>query len=320
MVPMADKLIQANLVFSTAFQEGVNSLKESIDITYTDKARVVSLPGTEEAVFGFLAEMPLFRKWIGEREPKRLRTGSYSIKVDDYEFSYEVGRNDIKFDKIGLLADAFRGGGVASKRFYEDNVNSIQDNAKTLICFDGQYFYDTDHPEGLDGSGSTFQNLWTSMAFTAANVATRYAYMAKLKDANGKRMGIRPNVIEFGPDHILDIREILEAEIVGQAVSSTGVFGGTTSVVGAASKSNMGVRGLLTPLLNNDLPAGVWYLHDTRVMKPFIILEETPPTGLITRDDPRDPHVWNNKAFLYGADATAGFGVGLPHLSVRCEE
>lgn len=321
MVPFQQRLLDANLVFSTAFLEGVEAVKEGIDLAWEFKTQKVSMPGTEEVVFGFLAEMPLFRKWVGERQPKRLSTGEYSVKQGDWEFSYAVKRNDIKYDKTGILATHFRSAGVAQKRFPCDLITQLQTDGKTATCFDGQFFYDTDHPVGFNGVGATtFQNLWTGMALTIANITTRYQYMAQLKDANGKRMGIRPNVLEYGPGQIAAVRLALSAEIIGQAVSSAGAFGGTSGVVGAASISNVAMKGLLEPVLNPDLEDGVWYLHDTRVMKPFMYVEETAPTGLISRVDPTDPHVWDQKEFLYGAEATAVGAYTLPHLSARCEE
>jgi len=75
--------------------------------------------------------------------------------------------------------------------------------------------------------------------------------------------------------------------------------------------------GLVQPIYNPDLTTGEWFLHDTRIMKPFIYMVETPPSGLITRDDPRDPHVWNNKEYLHGAEATVAASCTLPHLSQR---
>lgn len=322
MVPFQQRLLDADLAFSAAFLDGVEAVKEGIDLVYEFKTQTVSMPGTEEVVFGFLAEMPLFRKWVGERQPKRLSTGEYSVKQGDFEFSYALKRNDVKYDKIGIVANThFRAAGIAQKRFPCDLITQLQTDGKTATCFDGQFFYDTDHPVGFNGVGaSTFQNLWTGMTLNIANITTRYQYMTQLKDANGKRMGIRPNVLEYGPGQLAAVRTALEAELIGQAVSSAGVFGGTSSVVGAASVSNVAMKGLLTPVLNPDLEDSTWYLHDTRMMKPFMYVVETPPTGLIPRQDPTDPHVWNFKEFLYGAEATAVGAYTLPHISARMEE
>lgn len=321
MVPFQQKLLDAQLGFNTAFMEGVEALKEGIDLVWDFKTDVINQPGTEETVLGYLAEMPLFRKWTGEREPKRVTTGEFSVKVEDYEFSFAVGRNDIKFDKYGLLNGVFRGAGTAQKRFWPDLITAAQTAGKTSVCTDGQFFYDTDHPVGFGQlSTSTYQNLWTGMTLNIANITTRYQYMTQLKDANGKRLGIRPNVLEYGPGQLAAVRVALQAELIGSAVNSTGLFGATSGVVGAASQSNVAVKGLLTPIMNPDLEDSVWYLHDTRVMKPFILMNETAPTGLITRNDPSDPHVWDFKEFLYGSDATAAASYGMPQTSTRCEE
>ncbi len=80
------------------------------------------------------------------------------------------------------------------------------------------------------------------------------------------------------------------------------------------------MAGLVQPFMNPNLPAGQWYLHDTRMMMPFLLGEEEAPTGLEMRVDPTDPHVWDMDEFLFGARARAGAGYALPHLSQRNEE
>jgi len=310
MVPIATQLINAMPVWSAAFAEGVESLKDGIDILWPTKTTKVSLPGTQTAIYGFLAEMPQFRRWIGEREPKRLKAGSYSMTVADYEFSYEVSRNDLKYDRFGIVAMHMRSGGVAQRNFYEKLVNDAQEAGTTTLCFDGQYFYDTDHPGGFDGSGSTWLNYRTGTVLSGTNIVSGYTLMVNLVDANGNKMGIRPNVLEYGSADWLTVKDIFESELTARAVTTA--LG--TETVGGVSNN---MRGLLTPYMNPNLPAGRWYLHDTRVMKPFLLQEETPPTGLEMRTDPTDPHVWEHNAFLFGARATAGAGYTLPHLSQR---
>jgi phage major head subunit gpT-like protein len=313
MVPFTTKLLNAEIAFQAAFLEGIESLKENIDIQWPLKTQKVTLPGTEEAVYGFLAEMPLFRKWVGERRAKRPKVGSYSLKVDDFELEYAIHRNDIKYDKFGIVGMHIRSGGVAQRRFYEDNQVLAQVNGTTSKCFDGQNFYDTSHPPGLDGTGTVFKNLWTALPLTADNIATVYQYMAQIPDANGNRFGIRPNLIEYGPDLMAAAKLALEADFLAAVIKNVAA----TENVAAASQSNVFPKGLLTPVLNLNLPAGAWYLHDTRFMMPFLIQEETPPTGLEMRVDPTDPHVWDFNEFLFGARATAGFGYTLPHLSTK---
>jgi phage major head subunit gpT-like protein len=205
-----------------------------------------------------------------------------------------------------------RAAGAAQRRWEEDLINDAKKNGKTNLCFDGIPYYNASHPQGLNGQNGTFGNLFTSTALTVANITTRFQYMTQIQDANGRKMGIRPNVLEYGPGDLGNVRVALEAELIGIAVSG--------SPGGAASQSNVQVRGLLKPVLNPELENGVWYLHDTRIIKPFILQQETSPTGLEMRFNPEDPHVWDFNEFLFGARATGAGGYTLPHLSARMEE
>lgn len=318
MTPFADKLIQANFAFNTAFLEGVESLKKGIDLVWEFKTSTVYMPGTQTTVFGFLAEMPLFRQWDGERRAKPLAVGSHSITVRDFEFTFKVSRDDIKYDKYGVLAPSIRGYGIAQERFPSDMVNDAQNAGTSIKCFDGQNFYDTTHPCGLNGKGATFQNRFTGTDLTAHNIWVQYEYMTQITDANGKRFGIRPDTLEYGPGLGEKARIALQAEFIAKNVTNAGALDGTSNVVGVTGVSNPAV-GLVKPVYNPDLTTGTWYLHDTRFMKPWLYMVETPPSGLVIRDDLRDQHVWNNKEFLYGGEATAAISPTLPHLSQRNE-
>jgi len=314
MVPMSVKLQQAMIQFNGAFMEGVESLKDGVDILWPQKALRVDMPGVEETVYGYLAEMPLFRRWEGERQPKRLRSGSYSLKTAKYEVSYALQADDLRFDRFGIVAQHMRGYGIAQRRLYEDLINEVQANGTTTLCGDGQYFYDTDHPSGFDGVGATtFSNYRTGKALTSTNIISGIVLMSGLVDANGKKFKIRPNILEHSTGDLEAIRDIFLAENTAKAIA------GALGVEYVGGVSNTGPRGLVTPVENPELPTGTWYLHDTRVMKPFLLQIETEPSGLEMRVDPTDPNVWDNDEFLFGAKARCGGGYTLPHISQRNE-
>jgi phage major head subunit gpT-like protein len=313
MVPMADKIRQAQLQFSAAFLTGVEALKEGVDILWPMKAEKIYMPGTEESVYGYLAEMPLFRDWEGEREAKRLKTGSYSLRTRKKEYSYSIQRDDLKFDRFGIISMHGRGAGVASQRLYEDLVNDTQAAGTTTLCADGQFFYDTDHPSGFDGVGlTTFSNYRTGSALNATNVMTGYVVMTGLVDANGKKLRIRPNILEHSSADIAVVRDMFQADLIAKAIA--GAIGTEYHTA-----SNTSPRGLLQPVENPELPQGTWYLHDTRIWKPFIVQVEEEPV-MEMRVDPTDPNVWQNDELLFGGRARCGGGYTMPHLSQRNEQ
>ena len=313
-VPFPTALQNAQLLFSTAFMEGVESIKAkaATKLTWQQKAVEVNIAGQPTAVMGYLAEQPKFRKWIGERDTKTLKVAGYTISTDKYEFEYSLSRDDVKFDRFQILAAHPRGAGRASALFYEDLVHTAQQDGITNTCVDGQFYYDTDHPSGLDGSGATFSNRRTGTALTADNVVSGIVIMSSLVDANGDNFGIMPNILEYGPGSWKTVRDILNAEITATSFA--------TAIGSELHSTSNTMAGILTPLLNPKLPTGQWYLHDTESsLKPFVLAVEEAPTGLEMRVDPLDEHVWRFDEFLFGARARAGAGYGLPHTSQRNE-
>lgn len=299
--------------FSLLFEKA--NASEEVPILWPTKAERVDTPGLETNAYGWLAEMPLFRRWYGARIAKRLAARVHTIKNEKWEMSYSVARDDIKFDRFGIYNGHASRAGLASRVFYDQLITEKQMAGHTTKCFDGQFFYDTDHPRVPEEPGSpTFANLFTARPPTSANIAFVYAAMAGLKDANGRSMRSAPNVIEFGPALRDQVLTALNADIIATVIKN--VAGDQN--VGAAGVSN-NTKGLLTPMLNEEMEDGVWFMHHTRLMKPFLLQVESEPTGLESRVNAEDPHVWDNDEFLFGARAYAGAGYTLPHLSARVE-
>lgn len=115
--------------------------------------------GAEEK-YPWLGDMPGFRKWLGERVVNRLKAHGYTIPNEDFELTVEVKRNDIQDDKMGVYTPMFSQFGQAQKNHPDELVFSLLAVADSRLCYDGQYFCDTDHPY-LDSDGNTqIQSNW----------------------------------------------------------------------------------------------------------------------------------------------------------------
>jgi phage major head subunit gpT-like protein len=298
--------------FSLLFDAG--RLNDAVPVLWDSKAIRVDTPGIEINVYGWIAEMPQFREWVGPRVAKRLSSRSHQIKNTKKEFSYAVGRDDIKYDRFGVYNQHATMAGLAARRLWDQYLTALQLTGETALCYDGQFFYDTDHLSNPDDSSSAqFANLFTARPLTAQNVGYVFAQMASIKDANGEPMLATPDTLEFGPDLREDAMVALNAELIAQSIKN--VAG--TENVGGASQNNVGMARQLKPLYNDRLPAGAWYLHHTTMMKPFVVQVETEPVGLEARVDANDPHVWDLDEFLFGSRACGGVGFALPQLSAK---
>lgn len=115
---------------------------------------------TSEETYGWLGEIPSMREWIGDRYIHGLAEHGYSIKNKDFELTVSVDRNKIKDDNIGVYKPMFDGLGRKTKIHPDQLCFGLLKNGFNQPCFDGQNFFDTDHPViGEDGEMTTVSNF-----------------------------------------------------------------------------------------------------------------------------------------------------------------
>lgn len=109
---------------------------------------------TSENVYGWLGQFPQMREWVGDRVIKNLKQHDYTIKNKTYEATIGVKREEIEDDQYGMYAlTAQELGRVAAE--HPDMLSyALLGQGFTTLCYDGQYFFDTDHPV-TDESGVT---------------------------------------------------------------------------------------------------------------------------------------------------------------------
>lgn len=115
---------------------------------------------TSEEKYAWLGKLPRFREWIGDRVFQSLSTSDYTIKNKQWELSIEVDRNDIKDDKLGIYGPMVQQMGQESSTHPDELVFALLAAGFSTVCYDGQYFFDTDHPViNADGSAGTWSNF-----------------------------------------------------------------------------------------------------------------------------------------------------------------
>jgi phage major head subunit gpT-like protein len=116
---------------------------------------------TSEEQYGWLKAMTTFREWIGDRVIQNLASSDYTIKNKPWENSVGVDRDNIEDDKIGIYTPMIQQLGLDAKQHPDQLVFDLLKQGFTRTCYDGQYFFDTDHPvllaDGSLGSVSNFQ-------------------------------------------------------------------------------------------------------------------------------------------------------------------
>lgn len=131
--------------FKTAFNSGLTSAPS----TWQKVAMEVGSVTGEES-YGWLAQLPAVREWIGDRIIHNLLTHGYTIKNRTFELTIGVDRNDMEDDKAGLLAPLFETMGREGGDFIEKLVYELLASGFAELCYDGKPFFSEEHPVGDD--------------------------------------------------------------------------------------------------------------------------------------------------------------------------
>jgi phage major head subunit gpT-like protein len=137
--------------FSKAFQDALTS-------TPTDWAKVATRVPSSSAsnTYGWLNQFPALREWVGDRVLKDMAAQAYQVQNKLYEGTVSVKRTDIEDDNVGVYTPLFAEMGRAAATHPDQLVFGLLKTAHTVTCYDGQNFFDTDHPvyPNVDGTGT----------------------------------------------------------------------------------------------------------------------------------------------------------------------
>lgn len=283
--------INLKTTFNTAFQAAPSQWNQTAMLVPS---------GSSQNDYNWLSSFPRMRKWIGEKAIKSLAAFKYSIVNDDWEATVEVNRNHIEDDQLGIYVPQAQMAGFSARQLPDEIVSDLKNNAFASLCYDGQFFYDTDHPV----AGASVSNKLTvalSAATTAAAAASygaaRVAIMS-FKDDEGRPLNLIPDVLEVPP--------ALEATAMMLMNSDK-----------LADDSPNPYKGMATVLVNPRLTSSTaWFLHVTNMpVKPFIYQERKAPV-FVEQTDPQADDVFNRALFKFGAEARAAGGYAFWQMSV----
>jgi phage major head subunit gpT-like protein len=254
--------------------------------------------------YSWLSNFPRMRKWIGEKTIKALEGFKYTVVNDDFEATVEVDRNHIEDDNLGIYGPQAQGAGDSAKQLPDEIVFELINNGFTSKCYDGQFFFDTDHPvRQKDGTVVSASNKGTKVFSIATLAAAKTSYgaartaMKKFKDDEGRPLNIKPGVLLVGPALEDDANLLMTVDRLEDGKPNP--YKGTATVVCDAR-------------IDSDT---FWALLDTsKPVKPFIYQERKAPV-FVSQTDMNADDVFNRRKYKFGAEARAAGGYGFWQLA-----
>lgn len=144
--------------FSTIFNQALDTAKSQIrEIAMVSPSQGRSLD------YKWLGNFPGMREWVGDRVIKDLSGFHYEIFNKSFESTVEVDRDDIDDDQIGVYTPMIQGLAQVAKVHPDVLGFALLKAGFASLCYDGQYFFDTDHPVGdtqVSNSGGGAGTPW----------------------------------------------------------------------------------------------------------------------------------------------------------------
>lgn len=221
--------------------------------------------------YGFLGNMPTVREWVGDRIFNEIRGAHFTLRNKEWESSLRIEKNRIKDDRMSIYPPMLEQLGSEASYHPDKYWFEIVELAKSSECFDGQFFYDTDHSWGKSGTQSN--DLTASAADTSDVTATEFkaAYNAavlaliQFKRDNGEPFQ-RPT-IEQQTDMLIIVPPALR-EPAHNAFDAQLINNGETNVVLDRP------RIIVSPHLTSSVKFHLFKIGDP--LKPFVFQAREP--------------------------------------------
>lgn len=250
--------------------------------------------------YNWMARLGKVREWIGPRVMNRFKAYGFTIENKKWEDSVEVEADDISDDQLGQYTPQIQNMSTEMNAHYPRLVTAMLEAGFENEAYDGQMFFDTDHPVG--GRQVVSVSNKGTKKLGREGLQEAYYNTINLRDDNGEPLGIRYDTLYCHPSKEMDVKEMLEAE-----------FYFDNGQISGYNKA----RGLIKRVIYLDYQEDPekWFLADTRrPVKPLILqVRQRPVWQSVTNLN--DSQVFDTDKFKFGFKARHNVGYLLWQLA-----
>lgn len=259
----------------------------------------------ESETYKWLGMAPAMREWIGGREPRGFRENGITIANKKFEATLEVLVDEMQRDKTGQVMTRVRELAERANAHWASLLSSLIMAGEATACYDGQYFFDTDHAEGDSGTQSNdiTNDITTTTAPTAdemqSSILLATQQILGFKDDVGEPMNenAREFLVMVPVPYLKAAAGALGATVVNQ---SSNLMQAVGSVGGFSYKLAVNARLTWTTKLAVFRTDGA--------VAPFIRQEESPIKMSAIGEGSEEE--FKNDRHLYGVKASRNVGYG----------
>ena len=293
--------------------EFYRTLEQDIGQSWVSQLSMLFTSDQEAETYRWLGQSPVMREWIGGRQAKGFHDNGITIANKHFEATLEVLVSELRRDKTGQLLVRVRELAERTNAHWASLLSTLIQNGTSSVCYDGHYFFDTEHKEGKSGAQSKAISISVSQLAIPADekgsitepsarvmktaILRGVRQLMSFKDDQGEPMN--ENARQF-----LIMVPTVFMDVVNAAISSPVLSGAETNDL--ASSRNFSINYAVNPRLTWTDSFALF--RTDGAVSPFIRQEETPVALSAIAEGSEEE--FKHQRHLYGVDAWRNVGYG----------
>lgn len=251
-------------------------------------------------------QAPALREWVGSRWAKPLRMDPIVIANKDFEATIEIPQRDFERDATGQIQMRINELVERSNGHWASLLSTLILNGSASVCYDGQYFFDTDHLE--DDSGTQSNSIQVDIVTTTAPTADEM--QSAILTATQQILGFKDNQGEPMNETATEFTVMVPIAFLKAAATALGatIISNTTGNIQAlASLGGFNFRLAANARLSSW--TNKFAVFRTDGSAAAMIRQEAAPVSISALAEGSE-FAFNNKAFRFGISAARNVGYG----------
>ena len=265
--------------------------------------------------YPWLGATPAMREWIGGRNAKGLSENYLEIRNKLYEATLEILLADLRRDKTGQIKARVEDFATRGNTHWAKLLSELLLVADATVCYDGEYFFDTDHSEGKSGPQSNLLTvdisaLPVSVTGTITNPSVEEMQLSIIKAI--------VQIAGFKDDQGEPMNEMAQQFVVMtplslwnpalNAVATPVQVGASQTAMEGLKQQNFNIQVVPNVRLGDWTSSFSVFRADGKV-KPLIRQEETEIELAVKAEG--SEFEFDHKAHQYGVDSNRAVGLGM---------
>ncbi|MBI2313579.1 MAG: Mu-like prophage major head subunit gpT family protein [Betaproteobacteria bacterium] len=164
---MGAEVLSSRAVIGMFYEE----LQAAMAASWVSRVGMQFNSGQDVETYPWLGMTPAMREWVGSRQAKGFISNAIEVRNKHYEATIQFLLKDLRRDKTGQVR--VRIGELAERAVthWASLVSTLILNGGATACYDGQYFFDTDHADpGADYTTSQSNSVSVDISALPAQV------------------------------------------------------------------------------------------------------------------------------------------------------